>query len=95
MSVVFRAYSLKYLAIADMTVIVFSSPILTTIIAHFVVHEPCGPIFIVIALYTFSGVILITKPPLLVGGESFDSNQLVSVRLYNFAISNVDWAFNK
>ena len=76
-SVVFRASSLQYLDVGDMTVIVFSSPILTTIIAHFVVQEPCGVIFIFIAVYTFGGVVLITKPPLLVGGKEFDSDHLV------------------
>ena len=78
-SVVFRSWSLQYLDIGDMTVIVFSSPILTTIIAHFVVQEPCGIIFIFIAVYTFFGVVLITKPPMLIGGKEFDGDHLVGL----------------
>jgi drug/metabolite transporter (DMT)-like permease len=60
-----------------MTVIVFSSPIVTTIIAHFLLNERCGIVFIGIALFTLVGVALITKPPVLTGEQDFDSNTLV------------------
>lgn len=60
-----------------MTVIVFSSPIVTTIFAHFIVGEKCGIVFILIAVFTFCGVGLVTKPPILTGTKEFDKATLV------------------
>jgi len=59
-------------------VIVFSSPVVTTVFAHFILGEPCGAVFIGIALYTLVGVILITKPPFLTGKKEFDRDTLVN-----------------
>lgn len=66
------------MTIGDMTVIVFSSPVVTNFIAHFLVGEPCGIFFVFTAILTLCGVGLITKPPFLTGSSTFDYNTSVS-----------------
>lgn len=79
LSVIFRSFSLRYMSIGDMTVIVFSSPVVTNFIAHFLVGEPCGFFFVFTAILTLCGVGMITKPPFLTGATTFDYNTTVSI----------------
>ncbi len=67
------------MTIGDMTVIVFSSPVVTNFIAHFLVGEPCGFFFVFTAILTLCGVGLITKPPFITGASTFDYNTSVSL----------------
>lgn len=62
-----------------MTVIVFSSPVVTNFIAHFLVGEPCGMFFVFTAILTLCGVAMITKPPFITGDTTFDYNTSVSL----------------
>ena len=55
-----------------------STPVLVTVLAHFFLKERCGVIPVIVAIITFFGVAVITRPPFLTGAESFDSETLVS-----------------
>ncbi|XP_037035856.1 solute carrier family 35 member G1-like [Bradysia coprophila] len=81
LSVILRSFSLRYMTMGDMTVIVFSSPVVTNFIAHFLVGEPCGIFFVFTAILTLCGVGLITKPPFITGSSSFDHNTLIGSAL--------------
>lgn len=74
---IFQYYSLKYLPLADSTVISFSTPIFVCIVAHFVLGEKCGVVPIFTALLTLCGVIVISKPPILTGEEEMNNTVLV------------------
>lgn len=74
---IFQYYSLKYLPLADSTVISFSTPIFVCIVAHFVLKEKCGVVPIITAVITLCGVIVIAKPPILTGEEEMSNNVLV------------------
>lgn len=76
-SVILRYYALKYLTIADTSVITYSTPVLVTVLAHFFLKERCGVFPIFIAFVTLCGVVIVTKPPILTGATEFDSDTLV------------------
>jgi len=73
-----HTHSLKYLTLADSAVIAFSTPIAVAIFARLFLAEQCGIVSIMLAIFTFLGVCVLARPPLLTGEESFDSNTLVS-----------------
>ena len=54
-------YSLAYIPLADATTIILSSPIYTSVFAHFLLKERCGPVNIVLICLTLVGVILVGK----------------------------------
>lgn len=66
--------------------IVFSSPVVTTILAHFLVGEEIGIIFILIAIFTLCGVGCVTKPPIFTGAKEFDTGSLVCILKLNAII---------
>lgn len=89
---IFQYYSLKYLPLADSTVISFSTPIFVCIVAHFVLGEKCGVVPIFTSLLTLCGVIVISKPPILTGEEEMNNTVLVRnkfkiwiVMVFNFS----------
>ena len=58
-------YAFKHLPLADATVIVFTSPIFTGILAHFILGESWGTFDAVATILCFIGVILIARPTFL------------------------------
>jgi drug/metabolite transporter (DMT)-like permease len=91
-SVILRYYALQYLTIGDTAVITYSTPVLVTVMAHFFLDEKCGVIPVIIAFTTLGGVIIVTRPPLLTGGEAFDNDTLVSLTkqiIFNISITTV------
>ena len=60
-------YILTQLLIADATVIIFSSPFFTMIIAHFVINELFECIDCFTVVIGFSGVLLVARPGFLFG----------------------------
>ncbi|CAG7786816.1 unnamed protein product [Allacma fusca] len=85
-SVFLRFYSLKYMSIADSSVISHSSPVFVVIIAHFTLKEKCGFVPLFVALVTCFGVFVIFRPPILTGSESFDSETLTGSILASCAM---------
>jgi len=85
-SVILRFYALQYLTIGDTAVITYSTPVLVTVMAHFFLGEKCGVVPIIVAFTTLAGVVIVTKPPLLTGGDSFDTEAIVSQSYNNTAI---------
>ncbi|CAG7833423.1 unnamed protein product, partial [Allacma fusca] len=70
---ILRIFILRYWTIADSYVIYHSSPVFVTVMAHFLLGEKIGLISVSSALLTLVGVVAIAEPPLLFGGERFDS----------------------
>jgi len=81
MSVLFRYYALEYLTIADTAVITYSSPILVTILAHFLLGETMGIVPVLVTISTLCGVVLIAHPPILTGEDEFEPGKLVGIGL--------------
>lgn len=71
-------YSLKYLNVGDSLVIVCSSPIFVFIIGYLFLGESCGVIPVITILLSMAGVSVITRPPMLTGKESFETDDMVS-----------------
>ena len=76
--VLFRFYALKYLSVADLAVISYSGPVFVMVLAYFLLDEKCGLVPILVALLTCVGVLVIVRPPIITGNESFDSTTIVS-----------------
>ena len=72
-----RYYALEYLPIGDTVVIAYSTPILVTVFAHFILGEKAGVIPFGVAFTTLIGVAIVAKPPLVTGTESFTTETMV------------------
>jgi len=81
MSVMFRYYALEYLTLADTSVITYSSPILVTILAHFLLGETMGIVPVFVTILTLCGVVLIAHPPILTGEDEFEPGKLIGIGL--------------
>ena len=81
MSVVLRYYALEYLTIGDTSVISYSTPVLVTILAHFMLGERAGLLSFIVAFTTLVGVVIVAKPPMLTGATSFTSGALLGTGL--------------
>lgn len=62
-------YAFRHMPLADASVIVFSVPVFVALFARVFLKEPCGMWNTISIILTLIGVILITQPPLLFGGE--------------------------
>lgn len=68
---VFGSYcALKYISIGDATAIVFSSPIWTSILSHFILKEPLQWIQLLALPISLFGIVLIAHPSLIVGVDN-------------------------
>ena len=63
-------YSLVRLPLADATVIQFTNPIWTTLLAALLLSERLGPREVAASLASLSGVVLLARPTLLFGGDA-------------------------
>ena len=81
---IFNTQSLQYLTLADSNAITYSTPIAVAIFARIFLGEACGIVSILIALTTFLGVCVLTRPPFLTGAESFDNNILVKLKIIQY-----------
>jgi drug/metabolite transporter (DMT)-like permease len=66
------------MSMGDALTIASSTPIFVAILARVFLGEKCGVITVVASLFTFIGVVAMTRPPMLTGAESFDTQTLVS-----------------
>ena len=82
-SVLLRFYSLKYLTLADSSVISYASPVFVVISAHFCLGEKCGIVPIIVAFLTTVGVFVTMRPPVFTGEASFDTGTLVNACINN------------
>ncbi|XP_052425985.1 solute carrier family 35 member G1-like [Carassius gibelio] len=62
-------YAVLQMPLADATVIVFSNPVFTSLLAWIFLKERCTIWDVVFTIFTLTGVILIARPPFLFGGE--------------------------
>jgi len=76
-AVILRYFSLQYLSIGDTSAITYATPILVTVLAHLCLGEKSGIVPLVGALITFSGVVVMARPPFLTGKADFDPEHLV------------------
>jgi len=58
--------SLKYISIGDATALVFSSPIWTSLLSHFILNEPLRWIQLLVLPASIFGIILIAHPALII-----------------------------
>lgn len=71
--------SLQYLTLAYSSVIAYSTPIAVGLFARIFLGEACKIMTTILALFTFMGVCVLARPPILTGTESFDITTLVSL----------------
>ncbi|XP_049320987.1 solute carrier family 35 member G1 [Astyanax mexicanus] len=62
-------YAVLQMPLADATVIMFSNPVFTSLLAWIFLKERCTIWDVVFTVFTLTGVILIARPPFLFGGE--------------------------
>lgn len=62
-------YSLRYMNIADVTAISYSSPVVSLILARILLGEAFGIVEALLVLLNVAGVVLITQPPLIFNGN--------------------------
>lgn len=62
-------YAVLQMPLADATVIMFSNPVFTSLLAWIFLKERCTIWDVVFTMFTLTGVILIARPPFLFGGE--------------------------
>ncbi|MEQ2175932.1 hypothetical protein GOODEAATRI_022772, partial [Goodea atripinnis] len=60
-------YAVQQMPLADATVIMFSNPVFTSILAWIFLKEKCTIWDCLFTVFTFTGVILIARPPFLFG----------------------------
>nr|XP_037289332.1 solute carrier family 35 member G1-like [Rhipicephalus microplus] len=68
-SLFLRFYAIHYMPIADASVIIFSVPVFVSALAKLFLKEPCGFFHVAAVMVTLVGLALITKVPLLFGGD--------------------------
>ncbi|XP_059968301.1 solute carrier family 35 member G1 [Mesoplodon densirostris] len=74
-------YAYQSTSLADATVISFSCPVFTSIIACIFLKEKYSPWDAVFTAFTITGVILIVRPPFLFGSEVVETDKDYSVHL--------------
>ncbi|XP_051523172.1 solute carrier family 35 member G1-like isoform X1 [Myxocyprinus asiaticus] len=62
-------YAILQMSLADATVIMFSNPVFTALLAWIFLKEKCTIWDVIFTIFTLTGVILIARPPFLFGGE--------------------------
>lgn len=62
-------YAVLQMPLADATVIMFSNPVFTSLLAWIFLKERCTIMDVVFTVFTLTGVILIARPPFLFGAE--------------------------
>ncbi|KAI1886874.1 hypothetical protein AGOR_G00200280 [Albula goreensis] len=62
-------YAVQQMPLADATVIVFSNPVFTAVLAWIFLKEKCTVWDFVFTIFTLAGVILIARPPFLFGSR--------------------------
>ena len=66
-------FSLSELPISDATVLIFSAPFFTMIVAHFVIHEPFALVYDgITVLIGFTGVLFVARPEFIFGENPED-----------------------
>lgn len=61
-------YAVLQMPLADATVIMFSNPVFTALLAWIFLKERCTILDVIFTVFTLTGVILIARPPFLFGG---------------------------
>lgn len=69
----FQFYAFQHMPLADASVLIFSSPVFVTIFARIFLKEPCGVTQVTTIIVTVVGVVLISRPPFLFGGQDVQS----------------------
>lgn len=77
-------YAMKFLTAADAIVIDASSPIFVYVLACIFLDEKFGFLPVFCTIMAFSGVALISRPPLLIHEKDYDLNSLVRAAWLNF-----------
>ncbi|KAI5617660.1 solute carrier family 35 member G1 isoform X1 [Silurus asotus] len=62
-------YAVLQMPLADATVITFSNPVFTSLLAWIFLKERCTIWDVIFTIFTLTGVVLIARPPFLFGGE--------------------------
>ncbi|XP_076345482.1 solute carrier family 35 member G1-like [Tachypleus tridentatus] len=90
-SLFLRFIAFHYLPIAEASVIVFSVPVFVSIFARIFLKEPCGLFQVITVLLTMTGVLLITKLPIIRQYSSVDIPP--SIRLYGVGAALISTVF--
>ncbi|XP_077802949.1 solute carrier family 35 member G1 isoform X3 [Macaca mulatta] len=73
-------YAFQTMALADATVITFSSPVFTSIFAWICLKEKYSPWDALFTMFTIAGVILIVRPPFLFGSLGIEESYSVHLK---------------
>jgi len=74
---IFYVYSITCMNLGDSMVIASSTPVFMTLFAYFLIGEKCGVVPVLVSIGTLVGVGVISRPPFLTGGESYDHELLI------------------
>ncbi|XP_076311681.1 solute carrier family 35 member G1-like [Tachypleus tridentatus] len=86
--VVYLRYSaLHYIPVAEASVIIFSYPILVSVIARVVLKEPIGLLQIISAMLTVVGVALVSRFPLEIQQTKEFNNKTLSDRTFGVSMA--------
>ena len=80
---IFQFYALTYIAIGDVTVISFSTPVFVVIMAYFLLSETLGIVSMFAAVLTTIGIIVISRPPIFSGDEELSIETIVSDAIHS------------
>jgi len=70
-------YAVKLIPLADVKAIMSCRTVFVIFVAHMFLGEPCGIFPVFVAMLSVIGVGIISRPPMLTGAESFDTDKLV------------------
>jgi len=77
-SIILANYALDRLSLADTTLIVYTSPVFVTLLAHLFLKEKAGWGSVLTIALALVGVFIIARPSILTGQSAVDHNTLVS-----------------
>jgi len=73
--------SFKYITVADTRTIMAASVVTVSFFGWMCLGESCGIVPVVVGLIALCGIGVMTRPPILTGGEAFEGDTLVGVAL--------------
>ena len=82
---ILRFSALKYLTLADVSVITQSYSAVVFVFAFLFLHEKFSLVAIISALLAICGVAVLSRPPLITGESTFNEDTLVSLLISKIA----------
>lgn len=76
---ILQFYALDFIAIGDVSLVSFTTPVFVTVLAYFVLKEKCGISSVFAAFVSLIGIGVISRPPILSGEETMNMDTTVRI----------------